>query len=157
MSVQEEITEEDRTNEVGLFNVAESYWRSGAALHGLKVDASHAYKHKPVEFLYVQAVELYLKSFLRGHGLSARELKTRYYGHRVDHLSEKAISLGLPVTHDDRDTIDEIVRADAIIGSRYIRTGSVKSLSVDALDRTCRSLRENVVVALKEKGTPVRI
>jgi hypothetical protein len=155
MSVQEEITEEDRTNEVGLFNTAESYWKSGAALHELNVGASHAYK--PVEFLYVQAVELYLKSFLRGHGLSARELRTRYYGHRVDRLSAKAISLGLRATHDDKDTFDEIVRADAIIGSRYIRTGSIKSLSVDALDRTCRSLRENVVVALRDKGAPVRI
>jgi hypothetical protein len=155
MPIQEEITEENRTNEVGLFNTAESYWRSGAALQKLNVDASHA--HMPIEFLYVQAVELYLKAFLRGHGLSARELSTRYYGHHVDRLSDKAISLGLPATQDDRNTFDEIVRADAIIRSRYIRTGAVKSLSVDALERTCRGLRENVVVALKEKGALVRI
>ena len=36
-----EITEEDRTNEVGLFNTAESYWKSAAALYEAEVKASH--------------------------------------------------------------------------------------------------------------------
>ena len=36
-----EITDEDRTNEVGLFNTAECYWKSAAALYEAKVKASH--------------------------------------------------------------------------------------------------------------------
>jgi hypothetical protein len=54
-----EITGEDRTNDVGLFNMAESYWKSAAALHEAKVKASHPLS--PVLFLYYHAVELYLR------------------------------------------------------------------------------------------------
>jgi|SRR5450631_550035 hypothetical protein len=76
-----EITDEDRTNEVGLFNPAESYSKSAAALYEAKVKASHPLS--PVLFLYYHAIELYLKAFLRGNGHSAKELRSKKFGHRI--------------------------------------------------------------------------
>ena len=73
-----EITEEDRTNEVGFFNTAESYWKSATALYEANVKASHPLS--PVLFLYYHAIELYLKAFLRGNGHSAKELRSNKFG-----------------------------------------------------------------------------
>jgi hypothetical protein len=66
MSEDETITDEDRTNEVGFFNTAETYWKSAQALYNAKVKATHPLS--PVLFLYYHAIELYFKAFLRGHG-----------------------------------------------------------------------------------------
>lgn len=57
------ISLEDRTNEVGLFNMAESYWKSAAALHEASPRVTYALS--PVLFLYYHTIELYLKAFLR--------------------------------------------------------------------------------------------
>ena len=76
-AIDGDITEEDRTNELGLFNTAESYWKSAATLYDAKVKASHPMS--PVRFLYYHAVELYLKAFLRGNGHSAKELRGKKF------------------------------------------------------------------------------
>jgi hypothetical protein len=82
-----DISEEERTNEVGLFNTAESYWRSAGALYEAQVKASHPLS--PVRFLYYHAIELYLKAFLRGNGHSARELRAKR------HIYPESIRFGL--------------------------------------------------------------
>jgi hypothetical protein len=51
------------------------------ALQKAQVKATHP--DDPICFLYFHAVELYLKSFLRAHGASVEELRTKY-GHRLD-------------------------------------------------------------------------
>jgi hypothetical protein len=79
--MDQEITDEERTNEVGLFHTAESYWKSAAALYAVNVKASHA--RSPVLFLYYHAIELYLKAFLRGNGHSAKELRGKKFGHKI--------------------------------------------------------------------------
>ena len=93
MSQDTEIAAEERTNEVGLFNAAETYWRSAGALYAAKVKATH--RLSPVLFLYYHAIELYLKAFLRGHGHSVAELRSKF-GHRIGWLSDRAAQLGIP-------------------------------------------------------------
>jgi hypothetical protein len=58
--------DEERTNAMGLFNTANSYWKAAVALQKAKLKTRHS--DDPVWFLYYHAIELYLKSFLRMHG-----------------------------------------------------------------------------------------
>jgi hypothetical protein len=60
----EEIQDEnERTNPMGLFTMAEAYRLSALALENAEVAAGHA--DSPIRFLYYHALELYLKALLR--------------------------------------------------------------------------------------------
>ncbi|KJC56979.1 hypothetical protein UP10_31520 [Bradyrhizobium sp. LTSPM299] len=155
MSEDEPISDDDRTNEVGFFNTAETYWRSAQALYNAKVKATHPLS--PVLFLYYHAIELYFKAFLRGHGFTAAHLRSKKFGHRVCCLSERAAELGLSYMDEDKQVFSMMITTDAIIRSRYILTGYHSWPSPEALDRTCRGLRESVCKALVQKGSPVRL
>lgn len=111
--MEAEITEEDRTNETGLFYTAETYWKSANALDEAKVNATHA--KYPVLFLYYHAIELYLKAFLRGNGHSARELSTKKFGHDIEKLTTRAAQLGLCYADEDKDVFRMMSGTDAVI------------------------------------------
>jgi len=155
MRKDHDISDEDRTNEVGFFNTAETYWKSAQALYKAKVKATHPLS--PVLFLYYHAIELYFKAFLRGHGFTAAQLRSKKFGHRTCCLSERAAELGLWYMDEDKEVFSMMSTTDAIIRSCYIQTGYFRWPSPAALDRTCRSLRESVCKALVEKGSPVRL
>lgn len=155
MEEDTEISAEDRTNEVGLFNTAESFWRSAAALDKLDLGVTH--QLSPVLFLYYHAIELYLKAYLRSHGHTVKELASRKFGHKTCCLTERAAELGLWYMDEDKEMFSLMSTTDAIIRSRYIQTGYVRWPTPEGLDRTCRSLRESVGKALKAQGSPVRI
>lgn len=74
-----DIDDDERTNAVGLFNTARSYWRSAEHLNVANLKVTH--QRAPVTFLFCHAIELYLKAYLRGAGKSVAELKQ--IGHRV--------------------------------------------------------------------------
>jgi hypothetical protein len=111
----------------------------------------------PVLFLYYHAIELYLKAFLRGNGHSAKELSTRKYGHDIKNLSGRAAELGLWYMDEDKEVFSMIIATDAVIRSRYIRTGYFSWPSPEMLFRTCVSLRESVSKDLSAKGKPIRL
>ncbi|SRR6266446_6262448 len=144
-----------RTNEIGLFNTAETYWKSAAALYEAKLKVSHPLS--PVLFLYYHAIELYLKAFLRAHGHTAKELASRKFGHKTCCLTERAAELGLWYLDEDAEVFSMMSTTDAVIRSRYIQTGYFRWPSPEMLDRTCGSLRESVGKALRAKGMPIRI
>jgi len=150
-----EITDEDRTNEVGLFNTAETYWRSANALYEAKVKASHAMS--PVLFLYYHAIELYLKAFLRANGHSAQQLRSKKFGHRICCLTDRASQLGLSYQDEDKEVFSLMGTTDAIIRARYIQIGYFEWPSPDMLFRTCVRLRESVGKNLIAKGKPIRL
>src|SRR5712671_7590362 len=117
----EEIADDnERTNAMGLFNTAEAYWKSAVTLEAAKVDSGHAID--PVYMLYYHAIELYLKAFLRGHGLSVEELRSKF-GHKTNLLVVKSEELGLPVDDEDREIYTMMGDTDVVIEARYIRTG----------------------------------
>jgi hypothetical protein len=146
-----EITDEDRTNEVGLFNTAESYWKSASALYEAKIKASHPLS--PVLFLYYHAIELYLKAFLRGNGHSAKHLRSNKFGHRICCLTDRAAELGLRFMDEDKEVFSMMGTTDAVIRSRYIQIGAFSWPTPEALDRTCLSLRESIAKDLRVKGS----
>jgi hypothetical protein len=143
-----------RTTPIGLFHYANSYWMSARVLNANRPKVTHP--DEPVNFLFYQAVELFLKAFLRLHGHSARELASRKFGHNFNALGERAEALGLFLMDEDHEVLHLMGTTDAVIRSRYIKTGSFRRPTHGALDRTCKSLWESVGSELKKQGFPVR-
>jgi HEPN domain-containing protein len=145
-----EPTDDDaRTNSLGLFNTAEAYRLSAMAL-----PIRHGHADKPPRFLYCHALELYLKALLRQkHSI----VTVRKLGHRIKLLMREAETLGLVVGDDDRAVLTLIDDTDAMIDSRYIRTGTKRLATLDALSRTSKSIRDAVGTVLRRNRVPVRL
>jgi HEPN domain-containing protein len=149
-----ELSEDERTTPIGLFNYATSYWKAAKQLHKLKVKSTHP--NAPISFLYFHAIELYLKSFLRLHGIATAQLRSREYGHSYKILSEKALEFGISYDDEDIEVLSDLDTTDAVIRARYLRTGILEGPAPEALDRTCKSLGNSVADTLRKAGIPVR-
>jgi hypothetical protein len=143
----------ERTNSMGLFNTAEAYWKSGAALQKAKVKSGHA--DSPVRFLYYHAIELYLKALLRQH-YSVDKLADKF-GHKTKKLMRAAEEVGLMFMDEDKEVFSIMGDTNAVIRVRYIKTGTATWPTFEALDRTCKSLRTSVGAALRKAGVMVRL
>lgn len=152
-SQAEEKDDNERTTSIGLFNYAESFWRSARVLNANRPKVTHP--DEPVNFLYYHAIELYLKAFLRLHGHTPRELAGRKFGHDVGAISKRAVELGLFLADEDKEVLFVMESTDAVIRSRYIKVGHFRRPTHGALDRTCKSLRQSIGEALLEKGQSV--
>lgn len=146
--------DDDRTTSLGLFNYANSYWRSAVALEDVKVRATHP--DAPICFLYYQAIELYLKAYLHAQEYSVRKLRTEF-GHNASKLRDAAKCHGLHFDDEDVEVLTLMTDTDVVIGSRFLQTGSFTRPTNEALNRTCNSLHQSVGEDLKEKDFPVRI
>jgi HEPN domain-containing protein len=149
----EEITDDYRTTSLGLFNLAEAFWRAAHTLADAKVEGGHA--DSPVRTLYYHAIELYLKALLRQH-YNVDDLKHKF-GHRFSQLATEAEGHGLTINDEDRDVLALMADSDVIMRARYIRTGSGTFHTLEGLERTCRSLRETVGALLRKAKVPVRV
>ena len=142
--------DDERTNSLGLFNTAEAYRLSAMALPDIK----HGHAEKPRRFLYCHAIELYLKALLRQkHSIAT----VRKFGHKIRLLIREAETLGLVVGEIDRFVLAFIDDTDAMIDSRYIRTGTKRVAALEALCRTCESVRNGVGTILRSNDVPVRL
>ena len=149
----EEIADDnERTNSMGLFNTAEAYWKSARALAAAKVKGGHA--DSPVRTLYYHAIELYLKALLRQH-YGVDDLSKKF-GHKITRMTAEAKKHGLPIMDEDRDVFALMGDTDVVIRARYIRTGPGTFPTIEALERTCQSLRESVGKMLRKAGVMVR-
>ena len=147
----EPIDDDERTNSLGLFNTAEAYRLSAMALPPIK----HGHADRPQCFLYCHALELYLKALLREeHSMATVRDK---FGHQIKLLMREAEMLGLVVSDTDRDVLALIDDTDAMIDSRYIRTGTKRVAALEALDGTCARIRNGVGTILHRNGVPVRL
>ncbi|MBZ9761314.1 HEPN domain-containing protein [Mesorhizobium sp. CA8] len=146
--------EDQRTTSAGLYHYAVSYHKAARALADIDTGATH--RDSPVYFLHYHAVELYLKAFLRLHGVSVAELAGKKFGHRTDRLSGRASTLGLLLNGEDVEVLRFMAETDIVIRSRYIITGYFTMPTLKAMDRTCQSLRESVGDAIRKSGTFVR-
>ena len=143
----------ERTNSLGLFNTAEAYRLSARALQAAKV--RHGNADKPLRFLYYHALELYLKALLREkHSMATVRNK---FGHQIKLLVREAETLGLVVGENDRTVLMLIDNTDAMIDSRYIRTGTRLLVTLESLRRTCKSIRDGVGTILRNNGVLVRL
>ena len=148
-----EIDDSERTNAVGLFNTARSYWRSAKHLNaaGLKVTHPEA----PVTFLFCHAIELYLKAYLRGAGTGIVELKK--LGHRVADLAKVAAGNGLDLGPQQSEILSHVDDADVAIEARYIVMGFTNHPTNEALSSVAERLDDVVCAALSKLGFAVRM
>lgn len=81
----------------------------------------------PAYFLALHSIELSLKAYLRHHGVTARELRSRAYGHDIRVCYRKAKELGLldhfRMRADDMRAMLLLIDMNADHALRYIRTG----------------------------------
>jgi len=146
--------ENQLTTPLGLFNFAESYCLSARALSRMRVRATH--RASPIFFLYFHAIELYLKSYLRLQGHTAKELRNKF-GHKICCLYDLALGHGLGMEDEDGQVISLLCTTTIVIDARYIRTGLFTTPTFEALDRACLSLRQSVGESLRAKGLPVQL
>lgn len=139
--------ENERTVAIGLFNFADTFRKAAAALHGTQYRATH--RDGPVRFLYYHALELYLKVFLRLHGLTVQDLASRMFGHRYCCLLESARTLGLALSEKDVAVFSMLINSDAVIRSRYLSTGYFSLPDMPELDGVCESLRSKIVLSFR--------
>jgi hypothetical protein len=134
------IDDNERTNAVGLFNTARSYWHSAEHLNAANLKVTHP--EAPVTFLFCHAIELYLKAFLRGAGKSVAELKQN--GHRIANLAKAAVNAGLNIEPQQSEVLSHIDDGDVAIEARYIVTGFKRQPTIDALSEVSEALDKNV-------------
>ena len=126
----EEIAEEnERTNEVGLFNRADAYLLCAKQL--IENPPAHLRFDAPIDFLFFHAAELYLKSYLRQKGEDVEALKRFGHYHRL--MCKKAAGFGLNLSPQISDVFEFLDKTDAVIESRYIRTGFKQGIEMAAL------------------------
>ena len=135
--------EDKRTAAIGLFNYAHTYAQSAFELGKIQVKATHP--DSVIRFNYSHAVELYLKSFLRLHGISVAELRSKRYGHNTKKLVKKAIKLGLGI--DARQKAEIIWLGDAI-RDRHLAAGSRGVLPIESLYVLCVHLHKEIGPAI---------
>lgn len=150
--VARKIDDEERTNAVGLFNTARSYWRSAEYLATAALDVTHP--RAPITFLFCHALELYLKAYLRGTGDGLAALKQK--GHNVANLAKNAINSGLEIAPEHAEVLDHIQDEDVAIEARYIVTGFKQLPTNEALSNVAEALDRAVCFALVKAAHPVR-
>lgn len=146
------IEDDERTNPVGLFNTARSYWRSAEHLDAAQVKVTH--REAPVTFLLCHAIELYLKAFLRGAGRNVAQLKK--IGHRVADLAQEAVAAGLKIADEPLEILCHLDKADIAIEARYIVTGFKNTPTNEALSSVATNLDQVVGAVLAKKGFAIR-
>jgi hypothetical protein len=147
-----QITADDRTTALGLFNYAQSYRAAADCLLSAELKTTHP--QAPMTFLYYHAIELYLKAHLRSQGLTVAEL--RQVSHNISKLAAAVESRGLVLEDEDKEVLSLMAEADNIIRSRYIQTGTYSRPEEEALSRTCAALDEAIAASLIKLGITVR-
>jgi hypothetical protein len=150
--MEDEPDDSERTNAVGLFNTARSYWRSAEHLNAAGLKLTHP--RAPVTFLFCHAIELSLKAYLRGTGTSIAELKK--LSHRVANLANAAGEKGLDLGAEQSDILSHVDDADVAIEARYIVTGFKDRPTNEALSTVTERLDQAVCAALSKLGFAVR-
>jgi len=109
----------------------------------------------PAAFLYYHAIELYLKSVLRLHGVSAKRLQN--IGHDFQKLRARAEKYGLDLQGDDNEILKLMADGDIWSRARYLETGIIREPTLAGLRHTSSTLRQWAARAMREAGHPVRM
>ena len=146
------ITEEDRTNALGLFNLAECYRQAADILatqhaRALRFD-------QPIRYLLYHAIELYLKAFLRADLPLDSVIR---YGHRFRRLRGACTSRGLPLEQHEREVLTMIDMDEAYIRARHLRTGLSQEVAVKDLSWAAAAIAQKVGFQLRQRGLPLRL
>ena len=96
----------------------------------------------PIHYLLFHAAELYLKSYLRQRGEDLETVKG--LGHFHSQICVKAAALGMNLPAEIREIFEVADRTDAVIESRYLRTGPKQRIDTMALLTAVQEVRAKV-------------
>jgi hypothetical protein len=122
-------------------------WRYGDDFRKAALAVLHVYNDRefmPYYFLLGQSIELSLKAFLLGRGLSLGDLRSKKYGHNLKALLDEAIRQQLesevPMTAADCAVIHLL--GIEYVGRRYqyIRTGRMMLPEISIVQRAADKL-----------------
>ena len=146
------IRDDERATPLGLFHHARSFWQSAVALERSNLkEVTHP--NAPITMLLCQAIELYLKAFLR-----LKERRVEGLGNlrrRYKVIAKDARKKGLPLSDHDLKVVKFLAATNAFLGSRHLKTGEHKALPSEKISETCVSLDSLVSKALVEAGHTV--
>jgi hypothetical protein len=142
-------TDDERTTEVGLYHYARSYRAAADYLDPGPSKVASTHPDAPRDFLYIHAIELYLKAFLRLNGSGVKFLKSQ--SHDIPSLGNLAAKKGL-IFDTDTHRVITLLSRDNVFGVRYIRTGAYHRPTTAGLKLTAENLHRGVSTALKERG-----
>jgi hypothetical protein len=138
----------DRRPALGYFNYAVSYHAAADLIFNHGLTATHP--DAPASFVYYQAIELYLKAFLRLRGVSASRL--RGIGHDPQRLRKRSIERGLSFGKIENNVLDWFISTEAWTRNRYLEVGSTTSLLGEIVPTACANLKTSVAAALRSSG-----
>ncbi|HVY50160.1 MAG TPA: hypothetical protein VHA07_01220 [Devosia sp.] len=135
------------TTPVGLYDYARSYHDSARALEQARIRTMH--RDASVWVLYFNAIELFLKTYLRLNGQTAADIET---GFRTDiaRLHERAAALGCTFDEEDRIVLSLMDETHSVLRSCPADTRGRSMPTTLVLERTATSLRATVCTALRE-------
>lgn len=123
------IADEARTSAIGLARYAYEYLEAAIVIDRTIGERPGFEEISPIPayFLALHAIELSLKAYLRHHGVTARELRSKKYGHDLKACYRKAKELGLrgqfKMCANDMRAMLMLIDMNANHALRYIKTG----------------------------------
>jgi hypothetical protein len=147
---QGNLTPDERTTALGLYNYAGSYHAAAQAV--IESDDMDLATHRdaPANHLITHAIELYLKAFLRLKGASLHELKFDF-GHAIPKLASAFEDRGGQLTDHDR-AVFRYLTPENVFGARYLITGYYREAGTANLGKTAVNLRAVVFRAIRATG-----
>jgi hypothetical protein len=143
----------DRRPAFGYYNFAASYHVAADLIAEQGLRATHP--QAPAACLYYHAIELYLKSVLRLHGISSKKLQK--IGHNFRELRSRAEEYGLDLQGDDSEILKLMAHGDVWSRARYLETGFIRVPALTGLRRTSSTLREWAATAMRKADHPVQM
>lgn len=137
----------------GWFNIAHAFLLDAALLHLSPHRPHSGHYEKPVRFLYYQAIELFLKAFLRTAGVKDDEV--RRYGHDLARLITEAEDRGMSLTAAVDDVRTIYLTGEQAMQTRYLQTGFRRRLPAERLHEAARDLQ--VIVENGLRSSDVRM
>lgn len=135
------LTEATSLSASDLFDQAEAYWLSAAALDAANVQTELA--SQPVRNLYYVAIELYLKAYLRLHGHTLDELDGKF---RNDfrRIRRRCEAFGLKFAGSDKRTLEYFIHTPICVRIKFSTTQYYSAPALSALNDLCCSLHERI-------------
>jgi len=77
-------------------------------------------------------------------------------GHKTIPLSKRTAELGLSIDDEDIKVFKLLDASNSVITARYLEVGYYSRASIEALERTCNSLRKSITYQMRKAGMPIR-
>ena len=133
---------------IGYLRLAWSYLRAAEVVALAQAESAVTLQHSssPIAFLVGQAIELFLKSFLRHKGYIASNLSSNKFGHKLEVLLSECRSNGFGLNFSSNEDENFKRLAEMHSGknfeSRYLKTGSGTDIDLSVIFGLARGIMD---------------